>query len=119
MPVTLSPVSGYVAPIRRTRIIMCLAVGLIAVISVVALTIGPWFWGPDWHVYGDESRQATSAQETAAMKCTPLLGSVGVLLSFPGEIDIHLHGSAGRADRVARCLRRSSGIIDAGTVRSK
>jgi hypothetical protein len=88
-------------------------------LAVFALTIGPWFWGTDWHVYGDEGRQTTSAQEAEALKCAPLVSTHGVLDSYPGEIDIEVRGSAARAHRVADCLRHSPGIVDASTVRSQ
>jgi hypothetical protein len=103
----------------KKRIALCVAAALVVLIGVLAVSIGPWIWGPDWHVYGDESRLTTSGQEQAAMKCAPMLSSVSVLDSFPAEIDVHLRGSAGRANRVARCLKHSSGIIDAGSVRSR
>lgn len=104
---------------RGKRIALGLLAVLVVVIAGLALTIGQWFWGPDWHVYGDESTRTTSAQEQAAMKCAPHASSVSVLASFPAHIDIHLHGGAGRADRVARCLRRSPGIVEATAVRSR
>jgi hypothetical protein len=105
--------------VSRTQIALGAAAALVAVFGVLGLTVGQWFWGPDWHVYGDESRQTTSAQEQAAMKCAPFMSSVAVLEIYPAEIDIHLHGSAGRANRVARCLKHSAGIVDAGPVRSR
>jgi hypothetical protein len=103
---------------RRSRIAIGLAAVVIVVVGVLSLTIGQWLWGQDWHVYGGESKQTTGAQERAAMKCAPMLGSVSVLDIFPAEIDIHLHGSAGRANRVVKCLRQSAGIVDAEAVRS-
>jgi hypothetical protein len=92
---------------------------LVVLMGVVALTVGPWVRGPQWQVYGDESRLTTPAQERAAMGCAPARSSVVVLAIFPGEIDISLHGSSGRANHVAQCLRNSPGIIDATAIKSK
>jgi hypothetical protein len=118
-PKVILGIPGYVAVMSRSRIAVCLAAGLVVAVAVLALTIGPWIWGPDWHVYGDESRQTTTAQEKAAMKCAPWLSSVSVLAISPSKIDIHLHGSAGRARRVARCMSQSPGIVDAEPIRSR
>jgi hypothetical protein len=105
--------------VSRTQIALGVAAVVVAVLGALGLTVGQWFVGPDWHVYGDESRATTSAQEQAAMRCAPFRSSVVVLESDPAEIDIHLHGSAGRANGVARCLKHSAGIVDAGPVRSR